>query len=218
MPSTTLRRVLALTLSACLAATAATAQNMAHAHIGHMADAFGDTPNGLGLLAIATAEAEVAIQHAGLAAGDPANLDAMKRHVTHVLHAIDPSLVQGGPGLGYGVRRAAESAAQHIEMAASADAASDNVRTHAAHIAGAARSVVARADRIAALAAQVQAATSASTAAVALTELNTLAQALVSGREADGDRRVGWAEPEGGLQQVQQHVTLLKRGEGLTSQ
>jgi hypothetical protein len=188
---------------------------MAHAHVGHVADAFAATPNGQGLLPTAIAEAEVAIQHAGLAANDPGNLDAAKRHVGHVLHAIDPSLVQGGPGLGHGVKRAAEGIVQHIEMAAGVDGASDNVRTHAGHVAGAARAVVARADRIIALAGQIQAATSASAAASALADLNTLTQALLSGSDADGDGRVGWAEPEGGLQQAQQHVTLLKRGEGL---
>jgi hypothetical protein len=216
MPTTIQRRTLGLALPALLIATAATAQNTAHAHIGHVANTFGGTPSGQGLLPTAIAEAEVAIQHAGLAANDPGNLDAMKRHVAHVLHAIDPSLVQDGPGLGYGVKQAAEGVALHIEIAASADGASDNVRTHAAHIAGAARSVVGRTDRIAALAAEIQAATSAPAAAAALTELHTLTQALVSGREADGDGRVGWAAPEGGLRQAQQHLTLLERGEGLT--
>lgn len=215
MPTTTLRRAFGLALLPLLMASTATAQSMAHPHIGHVAHAFGGTPNGLGLLPTAIAEAEIAIQHAALAALDPENLDAIKRHVAHALHAIDPSLVQSGPGLGFGVKRAAREIAQHIELAARVDGASDNVRTHAIHIAGIMRSVTARADRIAALATQLQAATSAAAATSALTELNTQTQALLSGSDADGDGRAGWAEPEGGLRQARLHLTLLERGDGL---
>jgi hypothetical protein len=95
------------------------------------------------------------------------------------------------------------------------EGASDNLITHTRHIVGAARSVVARSDRIGGLAAQIQATTSASAVESALTQLTALAEALLSGSDADRDRRVGWSEPEGGLRQIGQHLTLLKRGEGL---
>ena len=209
-------RALGLALAVLVHASAVTAQNPAHVPIGSVADGFVDTPNGRGLLPTAVAEAEIAIEHSGLAAADLGNLEAIKRHTGHVLHALDPSLVQGGPGLGYGVKRAAEGVIQQIELAATVDGASENVRTHAVHIAGASRGVLQRADRIIALARQIQATNSGVAAATAVQELNTLTQALVSGRDADADGRIGWQETEGGLRQVQQHVTLLKRGEGLT--
>ena len=41
--------------------------------------------------ATAMAEARVAVQHAGLAARNPANLDAMKLHAGHVINAVDPT-------------------------------------------------------------------------------------------------------------------------------
>lgn len=203
----------------CLAsATALQAQsNPVAMHVGHVADGFPGAPNGQGLLPTAIAEAETAQQHAQFAARDPSNLDAMKQHTGHVLHAVDPSAVENGPGLGYGVKRAAEGVAQHIEMAASADGASDNVKTHANHIATAARSVAARCDQIVALGRQIQSATSASEAAPLVQRLQTLTQQLTAGADANGDGRISWQAPEGGLQQAQQHMALLKRGEGMAS-
>lgn len=219
MRATPFRRASRLALLAlCVSAVSAAAQaNPVHAHIGHVADAFNGTPNGMGLLPTAVAEAEVAVQHATFAAQDPSNLDAMKRHAAHVLHAVDPSLVQGGPGRGYGVKQAASGAARHIEMAASAQGASENVRTHAPHVAASANNTVQRADGIIALAQQIQATSSATEAAALVQRLATLAGQLVPGTDANGDGRVGWEAGEGGLQQATQHVTLMKRGEGLSN-
>ena len=71
-------------------ATDAAAQDSpAHAHMGHVADGFRGTPDGMGLLPAAIAEAEVAAMHAGLAARDLTSLDAMKRHTGHVQHAVE---------------------------------------------------------------------------------------------------------------------------------
>src|SRR5262249_5570985 len=76
-------------------------------HIGHVVNSFNDTPNMMGLLPLATAEANVAAQHALLAARAPTNLDQMKLHAGHVINAIDPTIVTAGPGRGYGLKRAA---------------------------------------------------------------------------------------------------------------
>lgn len=216
----TARTTLMLAATTLLALTApgeeAAAQtNPAHTHMGHVADGFRGTPDGQGLLPTAVAEAEVAATHAGLAARDLSNLDGMKRHAGHVLHAVDPSQVENGPGAGYGVIRAAQGVVQHIELAAGAEGASDNVKTHATHVATSARNTVRRAQRIAELAQEIQAAQSASAAAPLMEEMNTLAQALVAGVDANGDGRVGWQEGEGGLAAAQTHMGLMKRGEGM---
>ena len=208
---------LALLLAAPLVATAAAAQQTspAHRHMGHVADGFRGTPEGQGLLPAAIAEAEIAARHAGLAAGDLSNLGGMKRHAGHVLNAVDPSQMESGPGLGYGVKRAAEGVVTHIELAAGSEGASQNVGTHANHIATSARNTVERADRIAALAKEIAEASSASDAAALVAEMNELAQALVAGHDANMDGRTGWQAGEGGLEQAQAHMGFMKRGEGI---
>ena len=87
----------------------------AHAHMGHTADGWGDTPEGAGLLPTAVVEAGIAAQHAALAAG-AGDLAGMKRHIAHVLNAIDPTVEASGPGKGYGVVKAAKGAATHIRQ------------------------------------------------------------------------------------------------------
>ena len=196
-------------------AGSAVAQNAAHNHIGHVMDKWNDTPDMVGLLPAAIAEARIAAQHAGLAAKDPSNLDSMKRHTAHVLHAVDPTQIENGPGQGYGVKRAAEGAAKHIMAAANSDGASVAVKTHAEHVATSARNTVARADEIVMLAKKIEMATSASEASSMVADLNTLAEQLLSGQDANGDGRTGWQEGEGGLEVAETHANLMKKAEGL---
>lgn len=190
-------------------------QGAGHNHIGHVMDAWNDTPDGVGLLPAAIDEARIAAQHAALAAKDPANLDAMKRHTAHVLHAVDPTQVENGPGKGYGVKRAAEGAAKHIEAAANTDGASNAIQTHATHVATSARNSLARADEIVALAKRIEMATSASAASSLVADLNRLAEQLLGGVDANGDGRTGWQEGEGGLEVAETHANLMKKAEGL---
>ena len=190
-------------------------ENAIHGHIVQVAEAFDSTPHGQGLLPTAVAEAEIAAEHARFAADDPTYLEGIKRHVGHVLHAIDPTLVLGGPGLGYGTRQAARDVVLHIELAAADEGASDNVRTHARHVLSTMGNVVQHADAIVALAQEIEAAMSVATAAALLEQLTAQCDALLSGRDADGDGRIGWQAGEGGLRQATQHMTLMRRGEGL---
>ena len=81
-------------LSLVITQDSAAQANPAHNHIGHVADGFRGTPDGVGLLDAAIAEAGVAAQHAGFAARDPSNLESMKRHMAHVLHALNPEEVE----------------------------------------------------------------------------------------------------------------------------
>ena len=178
-------------------------------HLGHVMNAFTDTPKGLGLLPTAMEEARTASVHAGLAARDPENLGAMKLHAGHVINAVDPTIVTAGPGLGYGVKRAALGVATHMDLAAKTPGASENVTMHASHVATSARNTVQRADAIVALAQKIQAATAAPEAAALVSQLVSLTNELVLGRDADADGKVTWKEGEGGLQQCDEHVRLM---------
>ncbi len=195
---------------------AAPAVSPAHTHIGHVMDAFRGTPNGQGLLTTTLAEGRMVVEHAALAAKDPGNLEAMKQHATHVLHAIDPAEAESGPGLGYGLKKAAEGTATHIDLAAKSEGASDNVKTHASHITASVRNTVQRADQMAALARRIRAASSASEAAALVSILDALGKQLFAGTDVNGDGRIGWHEAEGGLQHAEQHMSLLKKGEGMS--
>lgn len=175
-------------------------------HIGHVMNSFSDTPKMLGLLPTAMEEARTASVHAGLAARDPENLPAMKTHAGHVINAVDPTVMAAGPGLGYGVKRAALGIATHMDLAAKAAGASESAIMHAGHVATSARNTVQRADAIVALARKIQASTSAAEAAALVSQLVSLTNELVLGKDADADGKVTWKDGEGGLQHCDEHV------------
>ena len=212
---------LSLAAVACVALTPAfapqalVAQSMAHRHIGHVADQWNDTPDNMGLLAAAMAEAEIAAQHASLAA-EASDLEELQRHIMHVVHAIDAAMAEGGPGKGYGLIKAASGAARHITLAAEADDASDAVKTHANHVSTSAQNVVMWAESVLEKASAVADATDMAMASEAAAEIAMMTQAIVSGTDADGDGRVSWGEGEGGLAQAATHLRLMKEAEDLS--
>lgn len=196
--------------------TSSSDASMAHEHMGHILTSWQDTPDQAGLLPTAIAEADVAVQHAGFAASRPDDLDWMKLHVVHVVHALDPTEAPAGPGLGYGLERAAAGVGQHAGFAAESEGASDNVKLHAGHVATSAENVVQWSERIIELGVAVDAATSAATAAPIAAEIETLTLAIRNGTDADGDGQVTWQAGEGGLAQAEQHMEFMRQGEGLS--
>lgn len=118
----------------------------AHVHVRHVAYRFRGTPDERGLLPAAVAEAEIAHRHAALAAGDLTDVESVTTHVRHVVHALDPSAAGGGPGLGYGVVKAAERVAHYSELATRSIGASDGIVTHAPHVIEASRNAEANAE------------------------------------------------------------------------
>jgi len=189
------------------------AQSAAHRHIGHVADRWNDTPDNMGLLPAAQAEAEVAAQHAKLAAAAD-DLAGIQRHIMHVVHAVNAS-VERGPGKGYGLLKAASAAARHIGMAGDSDGASDAVKTHSMHVKTSVENVVAWAESIVEKAEQIAAATDADAARAMAEEIAAMTEAIVSGMDANGDGRVSWGEGEGGLAQATTHLRLMKQAEGI---
>lgn len=204
----------ALATAALAAAAPTSAQSAAHRHIGHVGDMFNGTPDNVGLLAAAQAEAEVAAAHAGYAAGSE-DLAGIQRHIVHVLHAVDPSTSERGPGRGYGLARAASGCAGHIGMAGESDDASDAVKAHSTHVGTSCSNVAAWAESIAEKAAEVAAATDMAAAKALADEIAAMTDAILNGTDADGNGRVSWGEGEGGLAQAATHLRLMKEAEGL---
>jgi hypothetical protein len=192
------------------AALVAVPPGPAGVHIGHVMNGFNESPNLAGLLPLAIAETRIAIGHATLAGRQPTNLDYMKLHVSHVVHALDPTMVKlTAPGLGYGVKKAAEGVATHIELAAAAEGASPAIVTHSKHIAAAARSTAARVDEILALTKKVETSTSAEEVVGLISQILAKAEQLSAGTDANADGRITFEMGEGGLQQADQHVRLM---------
>jgi hypothetical protein len=208
-----IRKALGLALVGLVVGTAADAQDV-RTHIMQAADVSSESPTGQGLLPTAVAEALIAAEHAVLAASDLNNVDGMRRHAGHVLHALDPSATAGGPGLGFGVKQGASGAALHVELAAASEGVSENVAFHAPHIITALGNVTQWTDEAVSLARRIQSAPSAAEAAGLVSRLDQLCRAIVYGRDANRDQLVGWQQGEGGINQAKYHINLLKRGEG----
>ena len=194
---------------------AALAGSMAHAHMGHVAKGWKDTPNKMGLLPTAVAEARIAAQHAGFAASKTDDLKWMKLHTHHVLHALDASLEAKGPGLGYGVLKAASGAMKHINFAAGSKDASKNVKTHAVHVAASAGNTVERAKALVALGRKILAAKTAAQAAPMVKKMAMLAGQLQTGVDANADGKITWHKGEGGLNAAVKHLGIMYKLEGL---
>ena len=205
-----------LVLVLALVAGVQIAAAQAHNHIGHVMDRWNDTPEMAGLLPAAIAEAEIAARHASLAASDPSNLDSIKRHTAHVLHAVDPTQIENGPGNGYGVKQAAEGAARHIMAAANSEDASGAVKTHANHVATSAQNTVTRADEIVMLAQKIDMATSADDAAGPRGRAQRAGPgAAVRGWTRTKTAARGGRKARGGLEVALTHGNLMKQAEGL---
>lgn len=199
-----------LSIAAVAAQGVAGQENPIQTHIGHVADAFEGTPQGQGLLPTARAEADLALSHLGLAAADPTNLETIKLHVSHAQHAIDPTVVTSGPGLGYGVKQAAENIVRHIGLVRDTESASARVKMYARGVVACAQNVVDRAGEFARLAERVRDATTAADAAPLLEQLTTLANQIISGRDANNDNGIGARRGEGGLEQARQSLAVLE--------
>ena len=189
--------------------------NAAHAHIGHVMTHWNDTPSNHGLLPVAMKEGEIAAAHAALAAKSSNDLSAMKLHARHVRHAIDTSYEASGPGVGYGLIKAANGAIKHTTIASKSDGASQAVKTHTDHVVTSLGNSIAR-SRMALYAAQgVLISTSPEQAAPHAAKMAELTQAAIEGADANGDGSVSCHAHEGGLKVASQHMSVMKDAEGM---
>lgn len=182
-------------------------------HFAHVATGFADAPGGRGLTVTAAVETNAAMLHANFAAGHPTDLDAMKSNVRQVLHALAPAAGTTGPGLGFGLRRAADAIASHIEMAVNASDASPTIKRLGPAIATAARAVSARALAMTELGNRVLAAPTAAEAAPLVTQLRALALELDTGADANRSGRIELDAIEPGMNQLEAQVYAVFEGE-----
>lgn len=193
--------------------TATASDSVAHLHMGHVSEGWTDTPEGKGLLPTAIKEARIDLQHATAITKKTDDLEWMQLHAHHVLHTLDPSLEEQGPGLGYGIGKAAAGVAKHIEVAANSEDASGNVQAHAIHVAICARNTLTRTEQMKNIAQQILSAESAAAAKDEALKLHSLAVALLDGVDANGDGNITWQEGEGGLLEAQKHMIIMRKGE-----
>jgi hypothetical protein len=214
-----LRSVRSVTLGVCLLAVGAWSVGLAGqgatamTHIGHVMDSFNGTPMNMGLLPTAMAEAKIAAQHAGFAA-KATTLGMIQTHAGHVINAIDPTIVPMGPGLGYGVKKAATGVAMHAGFAANASDANAGVKMHAVHVSAAANNVVTMSDQVVAIAQKIRMSTSMDEAQKLAADMQAKAEQLTTGFDADKNGTITWDKPEGGLAQAQQHMGFMKAAAG----
>jgi hypothetical protein len=185
----------------------------AHAHIGHIMTSWQLGPNQLGLLPVANAEAFMGLSEAGLMVANLSNLEKAQGHARNLINAIDQAFQSEGPGLGTGVRGAAEAIIIHVNLAAQSPDATDNVRLHAHHVATSAQNVIDRSEMLVAQALGVLAANSSQQAAPFARVAATLANQIIVGVDVNGDGQVFWVAGEGGLNQLSVHMDLMVAGE-----
>jgi hypothetical protein len=200
---------------AILAGIEAQQTSQALTHFSHVATGFTGTPGGRGLAVTAAMEVNTAMMYSNFAAGRPADLEAMKTNVRNVLHALDPEAQSQGPGLGFGIGKAAEAIVTHIEMAVKAPGASETIRKLGPNVAMAARAVAARAQVMADLARRVLAAQTAAEAAPLAEQLRTLALELDTGKDVNGSRRIDLDASEPGMNQLEAQLYSIFEGEKL---
>lgn len=203
----------ALALAVALSGTAFAQQKESVAHMNHVLKSWKDTPDNMGLLATAEAEAAIATKHLELALAKPGDLGSIKLHLGHVINALDASVIAKGPGLGYGVKKAAAGVVAHIGFAAKAGDASENVKLHAVHVSASAGNVVQWVDEAVAMADGAKAQSSAAGALAEAKKVQAMLIRIVEGFDANKDGTVGWQEGEGGLKQAGQHMGFMAKGE-----
>lgn len=207
--------VLAAALLAMLEVATGQQTGEALTHFNHVATGFSGAPGGRGLVVTTAIEVNTAMMYANFAAGNPTNLDAMKTNVRSVLHALAPEQGAKGPGLGFGVRRAAEAVVTHIELAVKSPGVSETLRKLGPNVALAGRAVAARAQEMADLGNRVLAAQTAAQAGPLVEQLRALALQLDLGRDANGNGQVEMNATEPGMNQLEAQVYSIFEGDKL---
>ncbi len=187
----------------------------AHKYLGLVSKSASDTPAKRGYMPTALRESLVAAAHASYTADAIDDLGDMQLHVGHVLHAIDPIQEPSGPGLGYGLIKAAENIIESMTLAVEGGDASRNLKLHAKHIIATSQNAIDR-SRLALIEADaILEAEDAAEAAPHAIKFAEHTKAAFIGVDIDGDGNISWKNGEGGMKIADKHLGLLLDGEGL---
>ena len=189
----------------------AAAQSTTATHVGTILSGFAGAPNGAALLAVAEADAALAVQHAQLAGRNQTDVGPMVQHARHVLHILDPAAFATGPGSGLGLAPAVGAIGQHVSLAA--EGAPEAVRAQAQLVAQAASAVEARAEQMLEIARTITRTSDYVRAYELVLQLQRLASQLERGADVSGDGQIGGSQ-EGGLDHVRTHMESLSAAAG----
>jgi len=181
----------------------------AQSHIDNVYKSWPPAPDGMGLMAVAEAEARTIRTHAGFMISEGTPLPLIKRHAVHVLHAIDPELTAGGPGLGFGLDPAARAIAREMALLTDDPEAPRPLREQASHVATGAANVMAWCGTLHDLVVKVVRTSNPDVARKLAVDINHYAKAILSGLDKDGDGTIGWQPPEGGMAQMRAELERL---------
>jgi len=168
-----------------------------------------ETPEGMGLMAVAYGEARNVERHTRYAASKPDDLDWIRAQAGHVMHAIEPKRRLQGRGLGYGLKKALAGISLAVGRAVGADDATDGFKTHAGHVVAAVSDSMARTDVILKLADQIEMAPDPVMARPLMLKLREQSLLLLSGTDLNRDGKTSWTGGEGGLDQIALHLQLM---------
>ncbi len=181
-------------------------------HLGHILTGWHDTPGAVGLVTTLEEELDIATAHAGYAVTDLEDLDNMRFHTDHVRHAVNPASAHAGqgPGLGYGLVRAAQGVRDHLGYAAGSADASESMKLHAQHVDAAVGNVLFWAGKILDKGGLIIGGASPIVSSFFAEEIVEHLEWIRNGRDANGDGVISWEEGEGGLAQMKAHLSYIE--------
>ena len=171
------------------------------------------TPGQLSLVATLEHELSIARLYADYASRRPEDVRWIQTHLRHLRHSLDPSSERDGPGLGYGVVRAANNLGDQLGAIIGASAASQPMREHARQAQASLENIVSWANEILILSAN--ALTEPKLSPRLIDWLGVIKQRLAvmhSGVDADRDQQISAKPREGGLVQARTEFSHVLAG------
>lgn len=179
---------------------------IAHVHIGHTVTGWMHTPDKQGLFSTAETEGQIALEEAKKAIERPEDLGNIKTHIKGALHALDPDIIENGPGLGFGLLKGLMESIGHFTYAAKSDDASVNVQQFAVQFEREALPLSDHGDLVVALGNEILALTSAEDAYVLASEVHCYIEAIVNGPDEGNECQSVANAGDVGLKQLRSQI------------